>query len=143
MVYEADKNGDIFHINNGENNPEENEERGISYNEEGNNVIFQEEKEEKKDEVNNDAMSTSLNSSKNEISEFNNIPKNSSASGKDEEEPDSIIIHTICVNNPNINNNIMINPEENFDNESNEESHNIFNNENEITQNGTNNQEHE
>ena len=38
---------------------------------------------------------------------------------------------------------MIINPEENSNNESNEESNDIFNNDNEITQNGTHNQETE
>ena len=139
IIYEADENGEIFHINNDYNNHEANDEKGISFEEEGNNGNSQEKKEEKKDEVNYNAKSTSSNSNKDELSEFNNLPINHLVS----EESDSIIIHTICVNNHNYNNNMIINPEENSNNESNEESNDIFNNDNEITQNVTHNQETE
>ena len=122
VLYEADKNEDIFHINNDENNNEENENRGISYNEEENNGNAQEQKEEKKDDVNNDAMSTSSNSIKDEISEFNDIPNDR----ENKEESDIFTIHTICVNHPNNNiDNTEVNEETNFQNES-------------ITQTGTN-----
>ena len=140
VVYAADKSEEIFNLNNGQENHGD---KDSLYNDQGNNVNSSEKKEQEKNDEEKHNMSTSSNSIKDELDEFNDLSDFRPESQEQQEEPSSIIVRSISINNPNNNlDNFMINnagdQQSDWDEESHDNNINIFNNENDITQNGTN-----